>query len=238
MRFQPKLWPTLFTIPALITLIGLGSWQMDRLYWKEALIERLQERSTAEAIALPRWIENLEALEFRRVSVTGEFLHEHEFYLFNRSLKGKPGLNVITLLKRADGNGHVLVNRGWVPFENRDPKTRAKGQIKGGVIIEGIVRVARGPGMFTPENEPHNNTWFFVDPSSMSASAKLPPLQGYYLLAANQSPGGMPVGHQWRIDLRNDHLQYAITWFALAFGLLVIYILYHRQQTDESSRNV
>ena len=235
MRFHPKLWPTLFTVPALITLIGLGSWQIDRMYWKEALIDRLQARSTAEAIALPRWIEDLEALEFRRVSITGEFLHEHEFYLFNRSLNGKPGLNVVTLLKRADGGGHVLVNRGWVPFEKRDPKTRPKGQIEGGIIIEGIIRIARGPGMFTPENEPHNNTWFFVDPSSMSASAKLPPLQGYYVLAANQSPGGLPVGHQWRVDLRNDHLQYAITWFALALGLLVVYILYHRQQTYESS---
>ena len=234
MPFQLKLWPTLFTIPALITLIGLGAWQMDRLYWKEALIEQLQERSTAEPIALPSSIDNLETLEFRRVSVTGEFLHEHEFYLFNRSLKGKPGLNVITLLKRADGSGHVLVNRGWVPFEKRDPTTRPKGQIEGRVTIEGIIRIARGPGMFTPKNEPQNNTWFFVDPSSMSASAKIPPLQGYYLLAANKSSGGVPVGHQWRINLPNDHLHYAITWFALAVGLLVVYILFHRQQMRKS----
>ena len=235
MPFQLKLWPTLFTIPALIMLIGLGAWQMDRLYWKEALIEQLQERSTAEPIALPRSINNLKAYEFRRVSVMGEFLHKHEFYLFNRSLKGKPGLNVITPLKRADGGGHVLVNRGWVPFEKRDPKTRPKGQIEGSVIIEGIIRIARGPGIFTPENEPLNNTWFFVDTSSMSAAAKIPPVQGYYLLAANKPSGGVPVGHQWRIDLPNDHLHYAITWFALAFGLLVVYILFHRQQMRETS---
>ena len=97
---------------------------------------QLQERSTAEPIALPRSIDNLKAYEFRRVSVMGEFLHKHEFYLFNRSLKGKPGLNVITPLKRADEGGHVLVNRGWVPFEKRHPKTRPKGQIEGSVIIE------------------------------------------------------------------------------------------------------
>ena len=158
MPFQLKLWPTLFTIPALIMLSGLGAWQMDRLYWKEALIEQLQERSTAEPIALPRSINNLEAYEFRRVSVMGEFLHEHESYLFNRSLKGKPGLNIITPLKRADGGGHVLVNRGWVPFEKRDP-TRPKGQTEGSVIIEGIASPVR---IFTPENELQNNT-FFVD---------------------------------------------------------------------------
>jgi surfeit locus 1 family protein len=83
--------------------------------------------------------------------------------------------------------------------------------------------------MFTPENEPHNNTWFYIDPLSMSAAAGLSPVQGYYLLAANKSPGGVPVGHQWRVDLPNNHLHYAITWFALAFGLLVIYIVYHKQ---------
>lgn len=234
MAFRPKLWPTLFTVPALIALIALGSWQMQRLYWKEALIERLQERGTAKPIALPTWLDNLDRYEFRRVAVTGEFLHDKEFYLINRSLKGKPGLNVVTLLKRADGGGHVLVNRGWVPFDRRDPKTRQKGQITGGVIVEGIIRLAKGPGLFTPENEPHNNTWFYVDPASMTASAGLPPAQSYYVLAANASPGGFPVGHQWRIDLRNHHLQYALTWYLLALGLLVIYILYHRR-TDSGS---
>lgn len=233
MAFRPKLWPTLFTIPVLISLIALGGWQVQRLYWKDTLIERLQARGSAEPVALPQWIDNVEAFEFRRVSVTGEFIHDKEFYVINRSLNGKPGLNIVTLLKRADGGGHVLVNRGWVPFDKRDPKTRSEGQVTGGVIIDGIIRIAKGPAMFTPENEPHNNTWFFVDPSSMSAAAGLPPLQGYYILAANASPGGFPVGHQWRVDLRNDHLQYAITWFALALGLIVIYVIYHRQSEDQ-----
>lgn len=234
MGFRPKLWPTLITIPALIMLVALGSWQVNRLHWKAELIDRLQERGTAKPIALPAWIDNLQDYEYRRVAVTGEFLHEKEFYLVNRSLNGKPGLNIVTLLKRADGGGHVLVNRGWTPFDMRDPKTREKGQVKGGVIVEGIVRLAKGPGFFMPDNEPHNNTWFFVDPSSMSASAGLPPLQGYYILAANKSPGGFPFGHQWRVNLRNDHLHYAITWFALAFGLLVIYVLFHRRSKSES----
>jgi surfeit locus 1 family protein len=229
MAFRPKLWPTLFTVPALIALIALGSWQIHRLYWKDTLIERLQERAQADPVALPVWIDDLEAFEFRRVAVTGEFLHDKEYYVVNRSLNGKHGLNIVTLFKRADGGGYVLVNRGWVPFEKREPKTRPEGQITGGVTIEGIVRLAKGPNLFTPDNEPHNNTWFYIDPSSMTASAGLPPVQRYYILAANASPGGFPVGHQWRIDIKNDHLQYAITWFALAIGLLVIYIVYHRQ---------
>ena len=229
MSFRPKLWPTLFTVPTLIALVFLGGWQVNRLHWKDTLIERLQERGTEAPVALPTRIDNVEAYEFRRVSVTGKYLHDKEFYVINRSLNGKPGLNIVTLLKRADDGGHILVNRGWVPFEKRDPQTRLKGQVKGNIIVEGIVRLAKGSAMFTPENEPHNNTWFYIDPSSMTAAAGLPPLQGYYILAANKSPGGFPVGHQWRVDLRNNHLHYAITWFALAFGLLVVYIVYHRQ---------
>ena len=100
--------------------------------------------------------------------------------------------------------------------------------------MEGIVRLAKGPGHFMPDNDPHNNTWFYVDPSSMMASADLPQIQPYYILAANKTDGGLPVGHQWRIDIRNNHLQYAITWFALAFGLLMVYLLYHRRPTDSS----
>ena len=234
MFMRPKLIPTLFTIPVFIALIALGSWQIQRLYWKAELIEKLQERSVEAPISLPHWLEDVDGYEFRRVAVSGEFLHEHEFYLINRSLRGKPGLNIVTVLKRSDGGGHVLVNRGWVSFDQRHPKTRPKSQPKGIVIVEGIVRLAKGPGHFMPDNDPHNNTWFYVDPPSMMASADLPQLQPYYILAANKTDGGLPVGHQWRIDIPNNHLQYAITWFALAFGLLVVYLLYHRRPTDSS----
>ncbi|MGB0552022.1 MAG: SURF1 family protein, partial [Alphaproteobacteria bacterium] len=123
MSFRPKLWPTLFTVPTLIALVFLGGWQVNRLHWKDTLIERLQERGTEAPVALPTRIDNVEAYEFRRVSVTGKYLHDKEFYVINRSLNGKPGLNIVTLLKRADDGGHILVNRGWVPFEKRDPQT-------------------------------------------------------------------------------------------------------------------
>ena len=234
MFIRPQVLPTLFTVPALIVLIALGSWQIQRLYWKAELIEKLQERIAKAPVTLPNEVENLEALEFRRVVVTGEFLHEYEFYLVNRSLKGKAGLNIVTLLKRADGGDHVLINRGWVPFDQRAPKLRPNSQPKGAVTVEGIVRLAKGPGFFTPNNEPHNNTWFYLDPNGMSAAAGISPLQSYYILAANKTDGGLPVGHQWRFDVRNDHLQYAITWFALALGLLAIYLLYHRQRSGNS----
>ena len=84
MAFRPKLVPTLFTIPALIALLTLGSWQVQRLYWKDALIDKLQSRSSAAATELPVNPVDLDTLEYKRVSTVGRFDHANEFHLVNR----------------------------------------------------------------------------------------------------------------------------------------------------------
>lgn len=232
MAFRPTLWPTLFTIPALIALVALGTWQVQRLHWKQDLIDKLQSRSTAVATAPPSEGEDLEPFEFRRVAVTGTFQHDHELYLIGRALNGEPGIHILTPLQPDDGSSAILVDRGWVPFEAREAATRQGGQVEGPVKVEGIVRLQKPPGYFTPENEPGNNTWYFVDTAGMSAAAGLHLRPGYYIVADDMAvPGGLPKGRQWRLDLRNDHLEYALTWYSLAIALLIIYIVYHRRNT-------
>ncbi|MBE89636.1 MAG: surfeit locus 1 family protein [Rhodospirillaceae bacterium] len=230
MAFRPKLVPTLFTIPALIALLALGSWQVQRLYWKDALIDKLQSRASAAAIELSANPEDLDALEYKRISVEGQFDHANEFHLVNRSLNGNPGVHIITPLIRANGDVALLVNRGWVPFDKKSPSQRVNGQITGSVKVEGIVRLVKGPGLFTPKNEPKKNFWFFIDPPTMGRLAKLSVQSRYYLVDGNKAvPGGFPIGRQWTLKIRNDHLHYAITWYALAIALLAIYVLYHRK---------
>lgn len=232
MAFRPTLWPTLFTVPAFIALVALGTWQVQRLHWKQDLIDKLQSRSVAAAVAPPAKGANLEEYEYRHVRVTGTFRHDHEFYLINRSLNGNPGLHVLTPLVPQGGGTAILVDRGWVPFERRDPKNRAGGQVTGPVAVDGIVRLQKPPGFFMPANEPSHDTWFYVDTAEMAAAADMPLRDGYYIVEGKTDvPGGFPVAHQWRLDIRNDHLQYAITWYSLALALLVIYILYHRRKT-------
>ena len=231
MAFRPTFWPTLITVPILIVLLGLGTWQLQRLIWKQDLIGKLQARSTAEAVQLPSGPLDPEEMEYRRVTVSGVFDHENELLLVNRSLRGQAGLHVLTPLIRADGAGAVLVDRGWIPFERRDRVSRADGLIGGEVTVDGLVRFAKDPGWFMPDNEPHNNAWFYVDPGGMAAAAGLRALPSHYVMSsARDTPGGYPVGHQWRLDIRNDHLEYAITWYALALALLIIYLLYHRER--------
>jgi surfeit locus 1 family protein len=228
--FRPTLWPTLFTVPALISLVVLGTWQVHRLQWKQDLIDKLQSRSVASPVLPPAEGADLEAFEFRRVRVTGAYRLDRELYLVGRSLIGAPGFHIMTPLEPDDGTMAVLVDRGWVPFEGRDPARRPGGQIAGPVTVNGIVRLQKPKGYFVPDNQPARNSWYFVDVAAMSKTAGVALRPGYYIVSdAVALPGGFPKGGQWRLDLPNDHLQYAITWYSLAVALLVIYILYHRQ---------
>ena len=231
MAFRPTLWPTLFTVPALIALVALGTWQLHRLQWKQDLLDKLHSRSVASPVAPPVAGDDLDAFEFRRVHVTGSYQLDRELYLVGRALNGEPGLHIMTPLVPVDGTTAILVDRGWVPFEGRDPARRPGGQIAGPVTVEGLVRLQKPKGYFVPDNEPVKNSWYFVDVAAMSKKAGMALRPGYYIVAdAVTLPGGFPKGGQWRLDLPNDHLQYAITWYSLAVALLVIYILYHRQE--------
>jgi surfeit locus 1 family protein len=231
-----KLIPTLMAIPAFLALIALGVWQLQRLEWKETLIDRLQTRAEAPPESLPpRGELPIEEWEFRRVTVTGHFLHEHEFHLLNRSLNGNPGVHVLTPLRRTDVTSAppVLINSGWVPLEGKDKTLREEGLVQGEVTVEGIVRFQRPmtwiQSAVLPEHEPQNNMWYAIDRDRMAEESGLE-LAEFYIVDGNTDvPGTYPVGKQWTLDIRNDHLQYAITWFLMAGALAVIFVLYHRQ---------
>jgi surfeit locus 1 family protein len=238
MTFRPTFWPTVFTAPALLVLLGLGTWQMERLQWKEALIAERTARTTAAPISLPEADTNLSPdaladLDYRRAAATGQFLHDREMYLAARTMQGAIGYQVVTPLQRTDGS-IVLVNRGWVPDDRKDPARRAEGQVAGNVTVEGAIRAPGRQHWLQPDNEPARNLWFWSDLGAMAqharaASDRLVPV---FLEAGSAlNPGGLPVGGQTKVNLPNDHLQYAITWYALAVGLAVIYILYHLRRS-------
>jgi len=231
MRFRPQFWPTLMTIPMFVALLVLGTWQIQRYDWKSDLITKLRQRADAPAIMLPPTVDSPEAYEFSRVRITGTFLNKGEYYLIGRSMRGNPGLHVLTPFRRADGGGVELVDRGWVPFDRGTPESRPEGQLDGTVVVEGIIRLAKGQGRFMPDNEPQNNLWFFIDPDAMAAARNIAPLPRYYISSGDKVvPGGFPIGKQWRLDIANNHLEYAFTWYFMALALLVIYIIYHRQK--------
>jgi surfeit locus 1 family protein len=230
LRFRPTLWPTLISVPAFIVLIGLCIWQVQRMHWKEELIAARESRVAAEPVALPAPSSrpgDVDSMEFRRVRLEGIFLHDKEMFLGARSLNGNAGYQVLTPFVLS-GDGIVLVNRGWIPVERKPPNSRPEGQVTGTQTLDGIVRLAHGKAWMQPDNEPDRNMWFYVDLPAMAAASAVDLRTDLYVDAGPaENPGKYPVGGQTRIELPNDHLQYAITWGLLAAALAVIYVLYH-----------
>ncbi len=232
MAFRPRLVPTLFTVPGVLILLALGIWQVQRLHWKEGLIAQRDAAVVAAPIALPQTMAEARADEFRHVVADGAFQNDKELFLAATSDSGEAGYQVVTPLKMTDGRT-IFVNRGFIPLELKDPAKRAAGQLSGPQRVVGLLRVppAEKPSFFLPNNRPDLNLWFWVDLPAMARQDGIADPPPFYIDAdKTPNPGGWPKGGITVLDLPNNHLQYAITWFLLAIALAVIYVLYHRQQ--------
>jgi len=239
-RFQPGLWATICTLVALAILIALGSWQVQRLHWKQGEIAKRQARSTAPAIEFPAFTADLDEAEFHRVRVTGRFRHDSEFHLVARTHEGRVGVQIVTpmITSRPPLRAPLMVNRGWVPVERADPTTRPESLPAGEVTLSGILRWPRPPGRFSPNNDPARNQWYWIDLEAMAEATgaraeDVAPLVLYADLGSE--PKALPIGGQVRLEARNDHLQYAITWYALAVVLAAIYVIFHLRPEDVES---
>ncbi len=153
MTKRSLLWPTFWSAFALVLLLGLGTWQVQRLAWKEGLIAERNDALAAVPVPLPKSLDEARALEFHPVRAAGEFLNDHELDLNAQSLRGDQGFHIVTPFRLADGT-MMLIDRGFVPTEKRAPETRAAGEIAGPTTVTGLLRLPEPPGYFTPANEP------------------------------------------------------------------------------------
>ena len=213
-------------IGAFALLIALGNWQVRRLAWKEELIATIQARTSSPPIALPeaeRVAGELEALEYLPLKATGTFLHQSERHFF-ATHQGRSGFYVYTPLRLPDRRA-VFVNRGFVPYDLKNPALRPQGQVGGEVTVTGLGRTAPAskPSSLVPANDPDENIFYWKDLAAMTASARLPAgtaVLPFFLDAdATSNPGGWPQGGVTIVDLPNSHLQYAVTWYGLAAAL-------------------
>ena len=229
-RFRPALWPTLMVIPALLILVALGTWQLQRLEWKTALIDRIEHGMAVPPVTMPATFDDPAAWDYRAVTVEGEFLHDRELPVGPRTWRGRVGYHIVTPLLRTDRPDApaVLVNRGWVPNDRLDPATRTDGLPAGRVTVQGVLRLPAEQGWLQPDNDPVANRWFWTDPAAMAEQAGLDAVAPLVLEAgAGSAPETLPIGGQTRVDIPNNHLHYALTWYGLAVVLAVIYIAAH-----------
>ncbi|XP_031574495.1 surfeit locus protein 1-like [Actinia tenebrosa] len=239
---ESKMQYLLLGIP--VTAFGLGTWQVQRLSWKKSLIKDMENRTTMEPLSMPDRIEDLDtsSLQYRRIRLRGKFDHSYEFHVLPRSLneetssgglgkKPKTGAHIFTAFVLSGSGERILVNRGWVPMDKIDPEKRKNGQIEDEIELVAFIRKNEKRAPFAPKNNVANNRWHFRDVTTMAEIANCLPIQ-VDADAGSTLPDG-PVGGQTQVRLRNEHLQYIFTWYALSAA--TAYMFYRLKRKPHSS---
>ncbi|WP_343210882.1 SURF1 family protein [Ancylobacter lacus] len=232
-RWRRLIVPGLATLVAFAILVSLGSWQLERLAWKEGLLAKVESRIHQPPVPAPAETEwsgvGFDADEYRHISATGRFRHDLEVQVYALvdtapDGSGGPGYWVVTPLVLTDGAA-ILVNRGFVPLDRRAPATRPEAQTDGLVTVTGLLRMPEEEGLFTPENDPARDAWYTRDPVAIAAARNLLRVAPFLIDADADAtrPKALPIGGLTRVTFPNRHLEYALTWFGLAATLLGVF---------------
>jgi surfeit locus 1 family protein len=206
------------TVAMLAVLIGLGTWQVHRLAWKQAFLARIDEAESAPAIALPP-----EPSPFEKVRVEGRLRSDLSAW-YGVDVRDTPhgptmGARLVQPLER-DGAPPVLVDRGWMPTPGSQPADKPNRD----VTVEGYVRPAERPGLFSPSADPATRHFYTLDPAAIAAALGLPRVAPFVLIALGpERDGSFPDPAHQLPRPPNNHLSYSITWYGLAVALVVIF---------------
>lgn len=217
----------------------LGTWQVRRRTWKNNIIEEINRKTDAEPIPLPEDVDSVDwkSLEYTPVKVRGAFDHSKELYVMPRvfiqrntdagssliSIGPRTGLHVITPFFIPERGYSILVNRGFVDKDRKDPKTRLDGQIEGEIEISGLIRTS-SDDTYMPSKDLSRNEWPYVDVEEMSRVRETKPV---IIDADNKATvKNGPIGGQTRIQIRNQHMSYILTWYSLSAITSILW--YHR----------
>lgn len=217
---------------AAVVMVGLGIWQLRRLAERRTSNAYITQRLAQPPLAISGPVADPSALEFRRVSVSGTFDYAGEIVLRNRSRDGRPGVHVVTPLRLARSDRAVLVDRGWIPYEQTDPQARRAFRGPATATVKGIVHPSAGqPSGLGPVDPPAGpghprvDAWFRIDVPHIQQQTLYPLLPFYVEQSPEQAAPDLP----WRSeDLALDegpHLSYAIQWFSFATILLAGYVV-------------
>lgn len=217
--------PFAIVLPVLGILVYLGTWQAQRLVWKNAIIAEIAAAEAGPArplAATPR--------EFEKVAVTGRLDHAREV-LLGLEVRGPTlGAHLVTPLLR-EGVPAVLVDRGWVPMESRAPIARPEGP----VTIEGFIRAPDIRNRFSAQDDTAGRRFFTFDPTAIGAAigVDVAPFGVVALGGPGGAAGGLPDPARTLPRPRNNHLGYAITWYGLAFALVGVFAAWLRRRLKE-----
>ncbi|KAK3943182.1 SURF1 family-domain-containing protein [Diplogelasinospora grovesii] len=238
-----------------VTAFVLGTWQVQRLKWKTDLLARCEDRLVREPLPLPPRVdpEAIADFDYRRVYTTGRFRHDQEMLIGPRVHDGEQGYMVVTPLERTSQGGEgkdgssttVLVNRGWISKKMADQSNRHPDSLPTGEVhVEGMLRQPWKKNMFTPDNRPDKNEFYFPDVHQMAAltgsqavwveQTMDPDLMQVYDYEAR----GIPIGRPAEVNLRNNHAQYIFTWYGLAVATSIMFWMVVKKPPSDIARRV
>ena len=200
-----------------ITLFcSLGTWQLYRLQWKTDLINQINQGLKSSPI---KYTQNIKK-NYQRVVLTGKYHFENQIFLYSLNNKGQPGFDVITPFETINKE-NVLINRGWIKKELKNsPKINS---LSNNII--GLLRKANKKNLFTPNNNIKENIWFSLnsDDVKKTTGKKFNELIVYL----EDQMIVIPKPKKITVDVPNNHLKYAITWYSIS---ILFYFLYFKRK--------
>ena len=200
---------------------ALGTWQLYRLQWKMELISEITFGLNSTPITYSNSIKK----NYQRVISDGSYNFKDQIYLYSLNEKGKPGFDVITPFETL-GKEIVLVNRGWIPKEFKElPKINS---MQGNTKITGLLRKIYKANIFKPDNDIINNIWFSVNLDDLEkfTGKKF----GNFIIYLEDQEMKAPLPRKITVEVPNNHLKYAITWYSIAISILLYYLYFRKKK--------
>lgn len=238
---NPRSTATLFVLGVVAAavfagLCALGTWQVHRLAWKRALIEQVDQRAHAPATPVPAQADwpalTSDNAEYRRVTASGTYRFDRQTLVQAATELGS-GYWVMTPLQLADG-GTVLVNRGFVLPQWRKAQANI-GQPPAPAQVTGLLRMGEPGSGFLRNNDPASNLWYSRDLPAIAAARGLTDVAPFFIDAdaassTGRDPAKEPVGGLTVLSFPNNHLVYAVTWYALALMVIIGVVIFVREE--------
>ena len=205
-----------------ITLFcALGTWQLYRLQWKMELISEITFGLNSTPITYSNSIKK----NYQRVVSEGSYNFKDQIYLYSLNEKGKPGFDVITPFETI-GKELVLVNRGWISKELKNfPEINPT---QSSIKVTGLLRKIYKANIFKPDNDIENNVWFSVNLDDLEKFTKKK--FGNFIIYLEDFDVEAPLPKKITVDVPNNHLKYAITWYSIAISILLYYLYFRKKK--------
>ena len=210
----------IFVIFFITLFCSLGTWQLYRLQWKQELISQIDQGLKSTPISYSKNISK----DYQRVILEGKYNFKNQIYLYSLNSKGQPGFDVISPFQTLEGD-NILVNRGWI---NKEMKNKSQINLINQNKIQGLLRKIGKKNIFKPENDTQKNIWFSINLNQIQEVTG----ENFrnYVVFLEDNTINFPIPKKITVDVPNNHLKYAITWYSISISILFYFLYFRRQQ--------